>query len=114
MSERIIFLGRLSDDALALAYQAADVFLLPTTALECFGLIILEAFACECPVIATDAGAIPEVMPPDLSDFILPAGDHVKLSGAIQALLDHRLGLPEPTRLARKFHKKMAKSASLC
>lgn len=39
-SHRINFLGRLSDDELNLAYQAADLFLLPTLALECFGLII--------------------------------------------------------------------------
>lgn len=55
-------LGRVPDEQLPLAYAAADCFVLPTRALECFGLIVLEAHAAGTPVIATPVGAIPEVM----------------------------------------------------
>ena len=75
VADRIQFLGRVSDEELALAYQAADLFLLPTRALECFGLITLEAFSYGCPVLSSDAAAIPETMRPILPDMIVPAGD---------------------------------------
>jgi glycosyltransferase involved in cell wall biosynthesis len=56
------FEGRASDEALPQMYAAADAFVLPTAALECFGLIALEAFASGRPVLATPVGAIPEVV----------------------------------------------------
>jgi glycosyltransferase involved in cell wall biosynthesis len=56
------FEGRVSDEALPRMYAAADAFVLPTTELECFGLIALEAFASGRPVLATPVGAIPEVV----------------------------------------------------
>ena len=58
----IFLLGKISEHELPLTYAAADCFVLPTRALECFGLIVLEAFACNTPVIATPVGAIPELM----------------------------------------------------
>jgi len=62
LEDRIHFLGRVSDEDMMLMYAAADVFLLPTAELECFGLIILEAFASGRPVLATPVGAIPEIV----------------------------------------------------
>jgi len=62
LQEYVYLLGRISEHDLPLTYAAADCFVLPTRALECFGLIVLEAFACNTPVIATPVGSIPEVM----------------------------------------------------
>ncbi len=56
------FRGFIPEEQLSLYYQAADVFILPTIALEGFGLIILEALACGTPVLGTPVGAIPEVL----------------------------------------------------
>jgi glycosyltransferase involved in cell wall biosynthesis len=91
---RIRFLGRISDRELELAYAAADLFVLPTLALECFGLITLEAFAFGCPVLATDAGAIPESMRPILPDLIVPAGDEQALTIAARKFLQNRCPAP--------------------
>lgn len=55
-------LGRVSEEQLPLCYAAADCFVLPTRALECFGLIVLEAYASGTPVIGTPVGAIPELV----------------------------------------------------
>ncbi|HEX5854166.1 MAG TPA: glycosyltransferase [Thermoanaerobaculia bacterium] len=62
LGEIVVFLGRVSDADLPRWYAAADAFVLPTSALECFGLIALEAMASGRPVLATPAGAIPEVV----------------------------------------------------
>ncbi|MDX2076551.1 MAG: glycosyltransferase family 4 protein [bacterium] len=62
LTDHIRFVGRVSDDDLPRWYSACDVFLLPTHALECFGIITLEAFASGRPVLATPVGAIPEIV----------------------------------------------------
>ncbi len=99
VSHRIKFLGRIPDEQLNLAYQAADLFLLPTLALECFGLITLEAFAFGCPVLSTDAGAIPETMIPIMPEFVVPAGDVRALHDKLEAFLLGRLVPPSPEQL---------------
>lgn len=43
-------------------YQAADFFILPTRALEGFGLVTVEALACGTPVLGTPVGATPEIL----------------------------------------------------
>lgn len=94
MSGGTTFMGRISDEELALAYQAADLFLLPTRALECFGLIIIEALSYGCPVIGTDAGAIPEALTPLGPQFVVPAGDAGALRESVEAFLSGRLAAP--------------------
>jgi glycosyltransferase involved in cell wall biosynthesis len=58
----VYFAGFVPDDELPLYYQAADLFVLPTRSLEGFGLITLEAFASELPVVGTPVGATPELL----------------------------------------------------
>jgi glycosyltransferase involved in cell wall biosynthesis len=58
------FLGYVKDEDLPSLYRAADVFVLPTRALEGFGLVAIEAMACGTPAMGTPVGAIPEVLGP--------------------------------------------------
>lgn len=62
LSQSILFTGFVTDADLPLYYQAADLFVLPTRALEGFGLITLEAFASGLPVVGTPIGATPELL----------------------------------------------------
>tara|TARA_Y100000310_G_C20697231_1_gene826564 strand:- start:1894 stop:3075 length:1182 start_codon:yes stop_codon:yes gene_type:complete len=52
LSEKIFFAGLLKGKEKLAAYSAADVFVLPSR-YEPFGLVILEALASNCPVVAT-------------------------------------------------------------
>lgn len=64
VSGRVTFAGFVPDADLPRYYQAADVVVLPSVALEGFGLITLEALACGTPVVATpDSGAVDVVQP---------------------------------------------------
>jgi glycosyltransferase involved in cell wall biosynthesis len=58
------FLGYVPDADLPSLYRAADLFVLPTRALEGFGLVAIEAMACGTPAMGTPVGAIPEVLGP--------------------------------------------------
>jgi glycosyltransferase involved in cell wall biosynthesis len=93
--ERIHFMGRISDQQLETAYAAADLFILPTLALECFGLIIVEALSFGCPVLGTDAGAIPEALRPILPQFIVPAGNVSALQDRARQFLQGNLIVPD-------------------
>lgn len=61
---RAKFVGYVPDADLPALYRAADVFVLPTRALEGFGLAAIEAMACGTPALGTPVGAIPEVLGP--------------------------------------------------
>lgn len=54
--------GRVTDDDLVAHYQAADLFVLPTTAMEGFGISTVEALSTGTPVVGTPAGATPEIL----------------------------------------------------
>lgn len=104
-TDRIHLMGRLTDDQLILAYQAADLFVLPTRSLECFGLISTEAFAFGCPVIATDVGAIPEVVAPLLPNCLVPPGDVKALQHKIEEFLTGHLNLPNEGEIISYVHR---------
>jgi glycosyltransferase involved in cell wall biosynthesis len=59
-SDKIRLIGRVSDAELKALYGNAIAFLFPSLN-EGFGIPPLEAMRCGCPVIATSAGAVPEV-----------------------------------------------------
>jgi len=58
----VTFAGRVTDDDLVRHYQAADLFVLPTAAMEGFGISTVEALSVGLPVIGTPAGATPEIL----------------------------------------------------
>ncbi|WP_198416612.1 glycosyltransferase family 4 protein [Cryobacterium ruanii] len=52
--------GRLSDSELSRAYERATISVVPSLALEGFGLIALESLATGAPAIVTDCGGLPD------------------------------------------------------
>jgi len=87
VSNRIVFEGAIPDERLRLAYQAADVFVIPSRALECFGLIAQEAMAVGLPTVATMVGALPEILGPVTPELLVPAGDEQLLRARVARLL---------------------------
>ena len=79
-------LGRLSDAELAETYSRAQVMVSPSL-YEGFGLPAAEAMACGTPVVATTAGAFPEVIADGETGLLVPPGDAAALAHAIETLL---------------------------
>lgn len=99
VEDRIWFTGTLSDTEVAACYHACDVFCLPSiTTNEAFGLVQLEAMACQKPVICTQLGNGVNALNPDgVTGLTVPVGDAIALAGALEQLrldpvLRHRLG----------------------
>jgi glycosyltransferase involved in cell wall biosynthesis len=70
--------------------RCADLFLLPSES-ESFGLAALEAMACGTPVVATRAGAFPEIVEDGISGLLVPPGDEAALARAIATMLENSL-----------------------
>ena len=87
LAENIFLLGRLPEEDLAPAYAAADCFVLPTKALECFGLIVLESYACNTPVIASNVAAIPELAKRQGDEWMFEPGNVQQLADRIRAFV---------------------------
>ena len=60
IASRTRLAGVVPDDALIRLYQGATVFVFPSL-YEGFGLPVLEAMACGCPVVCSDTSSLPEV-----------------------------------------------------
>jgi len=82
---RVRLAGELEGDALASAYDAADVFVLPTL-FEGYGMAVAEAVARGLPVIATNTGAIPDLLAGD-AGLLLQPGDRDQLASALSRML---------------------------
>lgn len=71
ISEAVIFTGLLKEHEKIDALNAMDVFLFPSK-LEGFGFAPAEAMLCEKPVIVSNRGALPEIVPQGKAGWVLP------------------------------------------
>ncbi len=85
-----IFLGWVDDrDLLISVLNAADIFLMPSTA-EAFGLMAVESMACGTPVIVFEGTSLPSVIHAPHGGIAVPYKDHEALATAIRELLDNQ------------------------
>ena len=68
---------------LPLAYRAADLTVVPTVALEGFGLIAVESLAAGTPVLVTPVGGLPEVVAALSPALVLAATGSAPLADAV-------------------------------
>jgi len=82
---RVEFLG-FREDVPALLAQA-DVVVHASTLGEPFGQVVIEGMAAGKPIIATNGGALPEIVIPGETGLLVPMGDAPALAAAIESLL---------------------------
>jgi glycosyltransferase involved in cell wall biosynthesis len=75
------FVGYLGGEDLAAAYASADAFVFPSRT-ETLGLVLLEAMAAGCPVVAANSGGIPDIVTDGVNGFLF---DPLDEAGAINA-----------------------------
>ncbi len=80
------FVGYLAGEELGAAYASADAFIFPSRT-ETLGLVLLEAMAAGCPVIAADAGGIPDIVTNGVNGFMFDPSDEQGAVVATQKLL---------------------------
>lgn len=87
ISGNIEFLGPLSHSDLAKIYQRACLLVFPSISDEGFGLVCIEAMACECPVIAAELPATKEIIKDGETGLLFRGSDEADLPRKIIALL---------------------------
>lgn len=85
LADRVTLTGELSKSDLRNRFLAADLFVLPTL-YEGYGMAVAEALSYALPVVASDTGAIPDLLASG-AGRCLPAGDVVSLTRALEELL---------------------------
>lgn len=87
LAGRVRFLGRVPDAELPLLYRAADLSVVPSTALEGFGLICVESLAAGTPALVTPVGGLPEVVRDLDPDLVLDNVGPIAIGQAVAACL---------------------------
>jgi glycosyltransferase involved in cell wall biosynthesis len=102
------FLGRVAHDDLPRYYQAADLFVLPTEAMEGFGIVTIEALASGTPVLGTPAGATPEILGPIDPRLLTRDTSPGAITDGILSWLAWRIDGPGASRYRREAEEKYA------
>lgn len=94
LADRVNLVGYLPDEQLPIAYQAADLTVIPSQALEGFGLIILESLASGTPVLTTPVGGMPEILKPFTPNLITATPEAPVIAEHLIQLLTGKIALP--------------------
>jgi len=81
------FLGKINEDILPLAYGACDATIIPTRALECFGIIALESMAAGRTTLVTPIGALPELVKPFEPAWIAKGSSEEDITSLLRSFL---------------------------
>lgn len=103
LEHRISITGPLGEAELVAAYRRAALVVVPSR-FEGFGLPAVEALACETPVVATRAGALPEILGAVGGGVLVDPDDPRALAAEIRRFL---AAPAEAARLARDARRKV-------
>ncbi|NGP76779.1 glycosyltransferase family 4 protein [Balneolaceae bacterium YR4-1] len=103
LNDHIRFLGRIPDEKMASYYSMADVFVMPAgnnpPDVEGFGIVFLEANACETVVIGSRTGGIPDAVIHGETGYLIENKN-------VEQLIDSLLKLLNNEELANQMGKK--------
>jgi glycosyltransferase involved in cell wall biosynthesis len=84
LRDKINLFGYAEDDQLINLYRSAEFFIYPSF-YEGFGLPLVEAMACGCPVIASNTSSLPEIVPDD--EWLVDPYQPADMAGKMQRML---------------------------
>ncbi|MEQ9237649.1 glycosyltransferase family 4 protein [Coleofasciculus sp. E2-BRE-01] len=83
------FVGYLTGEALGSAFASADAFIFPSRT-ETLGLVLLEAMAAGCPVVAARSGGIPDIVTDGVNGYLFDPRDEQGAIAATQRLFQEQ------------------------
>lgn len=101
--KNIRLFGNVPYDKLHFYYNLADVFCIPSLYNEGWGRVIMEALACGLPVVASNKGAIPEVVDESVAIVVEPTEKNLRRS--IEKLYDDRKFFEKLKKNSAKFSR---------
>lgn len=114
LSDKVIFLGEISDDDLQIFYRLCNIFIMPAREIkekgdvEGFGLVFLEASLFAKPVIGGKSGGQPDAIEDGYSGLLVNPNDEYEIANTIIKLLEspelaEKLGQQGRQRVLEKF-----------
>jgi glycosyltransferase involved in cell wall biosynthesis len=94
LTDCVRLIGFVPDNMLPLAYRAANLSVVPSVALEGFGLVAAESLAAGTPVLVTPIGGLPEVVAGLAPECVLAGTSADDLADGIIGGLTGRIALP--------------------
>lgn len=85
--DRIEWLGRISDEEREARMRGCTVYCSPSVRGESFGMVLLEAMAAGCALVASDLDGHRNVATDDTDALLVPVGDPHALAGALARVL---------------------------
>jgi glycosyltransferase involved in cell wall biosynthesis len=89
VSNRVHFIGKVSNENLPSYYSACTLFVLPSAETENASIVILEAMACGKPVIATEVGGSKQLIDNERNGYLVAPKKPDALSTMINYIIDH-------------------------
>lgn len=93
IASSVTFTGMLQNPTAMGVFDATDIYCQPSKWQEASGLAVLEAMSLESPVVASETGAMPEIVQNGVSGLLVPVGDSNRIAAALQTILsdsEHR------------------------
>jgi glycosyltransferase involved in cell wall biosynthesis len=84
---RVRFVGPVELEELPAIYASADAFVNPTVRINGYDLTILQAMACEKPVVISNIGSVPTAVADEVDGLLAPPGDAAGLAARLIKLL---------------------------
>lgn len=99
--ENVYYMKTISPEMLSLHYSAADLVVMPSLHEEGFGRVAAGALLCSTPVIASNRGALPEVVNDKVGRIINPTAK--ELANTINLFFHNQVKLKKLALNARKY-----------
>jgi glycosyltransferase involved in cell wall biosynthesis len=100
LEKHVRLLGFLPDEQLPIAMRAADMTVVPSVALEGFGLTVVESLAAGTPCLVSPVGGLPEVVRELEPSLIFAKAAAAEIAERIAAALSGEMPLPSEDRCA--------------
>lgn len=108
LEKDIFIMGKIPNEKVPEILNKMDIFVAPSIANESFGVAVVEAMACEVPVIVTEVDGFKEVVEANVTGYIVKKGDINSISDTLKKLISNnnlreKMGKDARKRVLEKF-----------